>query len=671
MLNSTFHKLITTIMGFSCYMYLVNVLLLLSSIYFDLNSAKSTLTSAQFIRDPVIITSDNDAFRLGFFSPNNTSNRYVGIWYLDESNVIWVANKFDPVKDSSGIFTIYEDGNLVVLNELKQVVWSSNVSTVASNSTAQLLDSGNLILIDGTTGDTVWESFQHPSDTMVPKMKLSSNKITGKKMRVSSWKSLSDPSTGFYSLTLERLNAPELIFWVNESRPYWRSGPWNGKIFIGSLAMSTTGWSVGNEEDGSVYLVFNFPDNSSFTTVGLDPQGKFKFAYWNKRLENKDNKRVKRVIIAVAVIVGTIALAACAYLSWKLTAKQTGSRKKMIKDKTQVKLEELPLVSFEKLATATNNFHSSNMLGRGGFGVVYKGKLQDGQEIAVKMLSRASVQGLEQFMNEVAVISKLQHRNLIKLIGCCAEGEEKMLIYEFMPNKSLDTFLFDPIQKSVLDWRKRYDIIEGVARGLLYLHKDSRLKIIHRDLKASNILLDGQMNPKISDFGLARIFKDNEDQVNTRRVMGTYGYMPPEYAMKGLFSEKSDVYSFGVLLLEIVNGKRNTSFYDNEETLSLVEFAWKLWNEDNIISLIDQDIANSGYENQILRCIQIGLLCVQEVARERPTMTAVVSMLSNESVNLPPPRQVAFIPPRKNLWSEESQQPYSINSVTVTDMQGR
>ncbi|MED6140625.1 hypothetical protein PIB30_095044 [Stylosanthes scabra] len=350
-------------------------------------------------------------------------------------------------------------------------------------------------------------------------------------------------------------------------------------------------------------------------------------------------------------------------------------KKTTVGEQTQMKLDELPLFEFEKLSTATNNFHASNLLGKGGFGPVYKGQWEDGQEIAVKRLSKASGQGVEEFMNEVVVISKLQHRNLVRLLGCCIERDEQMLVYEFMPNKSLDAFLFDPQQRKVLDWKKRFKIIEGIARGILYLHRDSRLRIIHRDLKASNILLDDEMNPKISDFGLARIFRGGEDdEANTKRVVGTYGYMPPEYAMEGLFSEKSDVYSFGVLLLEIVSGRRNTSFYNHEQSLSLVGYAWKLWNEKNITSLIDPEIKDSCFEKSILRCIHIGLLCVQELTKERPTISTVVLMLISEITHLPPPGQVAFVH-KQNLHSSESSQKShqsnSNNNVTLTELEGR
>ncbi|XP_042479592.1 G-type lectin S-receptor-like serine/threonine-protein kinase B120 [Macadamia integrifolia] len=333
---------------------------------------------------------------------------------------------------------------------------------------------------------------------------------------------------------------------------------------------------------------------------------------------------------------------------------------------------ELPLFSFSSIETATNNFSTTNKLGEGGFGPVYKGKLVEGQEIAVKRLSKMSGQGLEQFKNEVVLISKLQHRNLVRLLGCCIEGDEKILIYEYMPNKGLDSFLFDPMKRALLDWRARVCIVEGIAQGLLYLHKYSRLRIIHRDLKASNVLLDCDMNPKISDFGTARIFGENESQANTNRVIGTFGYMSPEYAMDGLFSVKSDVFSFGVVMLEILSGKKNNCFYQADCNLNLLGHAWELWRKGKIFDLMDDTLVHSCSTSEFTRYVHVGFLCVQECAADRPTMSEVVSMLSNETTSLPSPKSPAFTVGKTNIGVESSSSGQeSVNDITISAIYGR
>ncbi|KAI3837884.1 hypothetical protein MKW92_000128 [Papaver armeniacum] len=331
---------------------------------------------------------------------------------------------------------------------------------------------------------------------------------------------------------------------------------------------------------------------------------------------------------------------------------------------------ELQIFNLACLTNATNNYCLKNKLGEGGFGPVYKGKLQNGQQIAVKRLSKSSGQGIEEFKNEVLLISKLQHRNLVKLFGCCVEGEENMLIYEYMPNKSLDAFLFDPRKKTCLDWDKRFDIIGGIARGLLYLHRDSRLRVIHRDLKASNILLNEDMIPKISDFGMARIFGGNQVIDNTRRVVGTVGYMSPEYMIGGTFSEKSDVFSFGVLVLEVVSAKRNNSFFDPEQPLNLLLHAWRLWNEEKWSEIVDEDLDDLYSPFEVIKCIHIGLLCCQNRVVDRPTMAEVDLMLNYET-DRPSPKEPPYTFPTS---SEKPSIPCihcSNNNVTLTTIGGR
>ncbi|GJY12046.1 G-type lectin S-receptor-like serine/threonine-protein kinase, partial [Tanacetum coccineum] len=315
---------------------------------------------------------------------------------------------------------------------------------------------------------------------------------------------------------------------------------------------------------------------------------------------------------------------------------------------------ELPLFSFSIVAKATANFSLDNKLGEGGFGPVYKGMLEDGGEIAVKRLSKTSTQGPDEFMNEVICISKLQHRNLVKLLGCSIMGDEKLLIYEYMPNRSLDEFIFDKRQSTTLDWTKRLNIIKGIARGLLYLHQDSRLRIIHRDLKASNILLDLDMNPKISDFGIARSFGGNETEASTERVVGTYGYMSPEYALDGLFSIKSDVFSFGVLVLEIVTGKKNRGFVHSEHKNNLIGHAWTMHSEGKSMELLDSSVMLGNPD-------------------DRPNMSSVVFMLGNEGA-LPKPKQPAFFTDMNLLGTDFSSISYptsSSNNLTFTEIAAR
>ncbi|KAA3488418.1 G-type lectin S-receptor-like serine/threonine-protein kinase isoform X1 [Gossypium australe] len=354
---------------------------------------------------------------------------------------------------------------------------------------------------------------------------------------------------------------------------------------------------------------------------------------------------------------------------------------------------DVPAFDFESILAATNNFSEENKLGKGGFGPVYMGKFPGGEEVAVKRLSSVSGQGLEEFKNEVVLIAKLQHRNLVRLLGYCIRGEEKILLYEYMPNKSLDSLLFGEASSQQLDWATRFNIILGIARGLLYLHQDSRLRIIHRDLKTSNILLDAEMNAKISDFGLARMIQGKQTEANTLRVIGTYGYMAPEYALDGLFSVKSDVFSFGIVVLEIISGKRNMRFYQVEDDApSLVGYVsrddfkigfllhmalpstaildiwlqgWRLWQEGKALDLMDERAGSNCNESEFMRCAHVGLLCVQEDPSERPTMGDIVLMLSGtQSSKLPIPKQPAYVI-RRPLSATASS--YS-NAVTNTEI---
>ncbi|CAL5405748.1 unnamed protein product [Camellia sinensis] len=393
-----------------------------------------------------------------------------------------------------------------------------------------------------------------------------------------------------------------------------------------------------------------------------------------EKLNSSSAKRRVRIIAIPISLVGVVLL--ILFLFFQVRNKRKLKRVGMTRfnpetdysDENERKYIELPLFDFATISKATDNFSISNKIGEGGFGPVYKGTLEEGQQIAVKRLSKSSRQGLDEFKNEVLCIAKLQHRNLVKLQGCCIEEEERMLIYEYLPNKSLDSFIFGEKQSMLLDWPKRFNIINGIARGLLYLHQDSRLRIIHRDLKAGNILLDNEMNPKISDFGMARSFGGNETQANTTRVVGTYGYMSPEYAIDGLFSIKSDVFSFGVLVLEIISGKKNRGFHHPDHNLNLLGHAWNLHKEGKSSELIDTSMADACNHPEVIRSIHISLLCVQQSPEDRPSMSSVVLMFCSDMV-LPQPKQPGFFSERKLLnadYSSSKAESHSANLLTVT-----
>ncbi|KAF0923403.1 hypothetical protein E2562_006307 [Oryza meyeriana var. granulata] len=392
----------------------------------------------------------------------------------------------------------------------------------------------------------------------------------------------------------------------------------------------------------------------------------------------------KAVIIPVTVAAALLLVVILLLIAVHLCKRSRKPHKHMLigsvnlGDEDEMRSSESLLYDLSTLRAATGNFSEENKLGEGGFGPVYKGTLKNGEEIAVKRLSATSHQGQLEMKNEVVLVAKLQHKNLVRLLGCCIEEHEKILVYEFLCNKSLDTILFEPARQQDLNWEQRFKIIEGIGRGLLYLHEDSRLKIIHRDLKASNILLDADMNPKISDFGLAKLFNTESSVANTSRIAGTYGYMAPEYALHGVFSAKSDVFSYGVLLLEIVTGRRNTSIHDSE---NLLAFVWRHRSRGGAGELLDGCPADGRRPQELLRCIHVGLLCVQEDPQLRPGMAAVVIMLNSHSVTLPAPAAPAFVStgaaaadaPERSTDHEVrtvSREP-SINGASVSDLEPR
>ncbi|GFP90252.1 g-type lectin s-receptor-like serine/threonine-protein kinase at4g27290 [Phtheirospermum japonicum] len=793
----------------------------------NLSSANDdTLNTSQIIIYNQTLVSSTGKFELGFFSPESSSNWYLGVWYknINVRTVVWVANRETPLRNStSGVLTLVEPGVLIIFSDTNTTVWSSNTSIVSRNPTAQLLDSGNLVLRDtakSTNDNYLWRSFEYPTDTFLPGMDFGLNLVTGKQIYLTSWKSNEDPALGDFTIKMDIAGYPQIVIKRGDALQY-RIGPWNGLRFSGMpniklnrtmtatlvmnssvvyysgfaisslvysrfmLSPSGTGqqftW-VDRAHDWVVYYKFpadicdnyrscgahgscnneNFPvcgclerfvprDEESWATSdwsggcvrrtplscrddvflkysGLKmPDARRTWyneslsleeceavclrncsctAYSNLDISNgsgcllwfgdlvdirqlsgepqeiyirmaaselDSSGRKRTTLIAVLTsLAGVVLLGlSLSLFIWKSRKNDRKVTKEEGPEESNDEDLEMPIYDLLTVSKATNSFSDDNKLGEGGFGPVYKGMLEDGKEIAVKRLSETSMQGLDEFKNEVLCIAKLQHRNLVKLLGCCLEGDEKMLIYEYMHNKSLDFFLF--ANRMSLDWPRRLHIINGLARGLMYLHQDSRLRIIHRDLKASNILLDSEMNPRISDFGIAKRVRGNETEHKTGRVVGTYGYMSPEYAFRGQYSVKSDVFSFGVLVLEIVSGERNCEFSIGDHGLNLLGHAWTLYKEGRPMELVDTCLYNLGNLDEVARLIHLGLLCVQHRAKDRPDMTKVIAMLSNDSV-LPQPNHPGLFTESDTLASESNAKPCPgscTNNITITMIDGR
>ncbi|KAH9802963.1 G-type lectin S-receptor-like serine/threonine-protein kinase [Citrus sinensis] len=671
----------------------------------QLSKAADTITPASsFIRDGEKFVSSSERFELGFFSPRKSRYRYLGIWYKQiPDTVVWVANRNSPIIEPNAALTISNNGNLVILNLTNGAIWSSNTSRKAENPVAQLLDTGNLIVRDNfsrsaSEGSCLWQSFDYPSDTLLAGMKLGWDLKNGVERYLTSWRSADDPSPGNITNRLDIHVLPELGLY-NGSQKLSRSGPWNG-IFFGAAPSYASILSepilVDNEDE--IYYSYESYNNPIIAILTVNPSGTVQRLIWHERSngwaavhlaptlfcqfyghcggnrvcsyektpnceclkgfkpksqhnqtrpgscvrsESADCKSGDRFIMvddiklpdllnvslnksmnlkeceaeclknrtcrayansevtgrgsgclmwareAILVICPSFSSGGASYYFMHILSMETKTQGKRANefckgDKTGSRKSRdslLPFFSLASVSAATNNFGVENKLGEGGFGPVYK-------------------QG------------------------------ENVLIYEYLPNKSLDSFLFDTTKEGLLGWGARIRIIE--------------------------------------DFGLARMFGGDELQSNTKRIVGTYGYMSPEYAIHGFFSIKSDVFSFGVLLLETLSSKRSTRFF-NTNSLTLLGHAWNLWKDDRSWELMDPKLQCEASYPIVKRYINVALLCVQENAADRPTMSEVISMLTNEFVNLPSPQQPGFSSLKKSVETVAR----SMNRLTLSVMDAR
>ncbi|ESW29353.1 hypothetical protein PHAVU_002G063700 [Phaseolus vulgaris] len=362
---------------------------------------------------------------------------------------------------------------------------------------------------------------------------------------------------------------------------------------------------------------------------------------------SRGNVVVIVVAVVSSVIVSVVGVTIGVYI-WKQRYIEKKRRGSNDAEKLAKSLQNKSLnFKYSTLDKATGSFHENNKLGQGGFGTVYRGVLADGREIAIKRLYFNNRHRAADFYNEVNIISSVEHKNLVRLLGCSCLGPESLLVYEFLPNKSLDRFIFDKNKGKELNWEKRFEIIIGTTEGLVYLHENSKTRIIHRDIKASNILLDGKFRAKIADFGLARSFQEDKSHISTA-IAGTLGYMAPEYLAHGQLTEKADVYSFGVLLLEMATGRQNNRSKESDDSDSLVTVAWKHFQAGTAEQLFDPNLVlqedhNIEVKDEILRGVHIGLLCTQEVPSLRPIMSKTLQMLTKKEENLIAPSNPPFL----------------------------
>ncbi|KAK1375047.1 putative bulb-type lectin domain-containing protein [Heracleum sosnowskyi] len=756
---------------------------------YNLAEATATIRVGDQLNSTRQLVSENGNFTLGFFTIEvETKLNYFGIWYTDHDvdRKVWVANRNTPIVDATAALTIDKTGQLIIISAGRTVV---NVSDQghAGNISATLQNDGNFVLADESDNHRVlWQSFDNPTDMLLPGMKLGSNLTSGKNWTLNSWLSDKVPASGTFSLSWEFFNDSNQLVIRRRGDVYWTSGrlmqsqdyqdrqtfdfmylnrPFDayhynfsirddaeaiiftyipvtgvipldrrfpmwiledkGDIIDGdsSMYLTSTAFCTGYETDNGCVTKSGLPlcrshnykfeernaefingetksdDNSSINLsdcmqrcwddcsclgfLSLNQNGTGCLMYFGTNYTINDRpgatsryvlvpsetyqdpkaKGSKWIWIVIAVVISLVLLLLASFCilrmrKIRLQGEEQKQRDEYLQDliasdsfessneigAARKEGHDLKIFSFGSIAAATNDFSDDAKLGQGGFGPVYKGKLVDGREIAIKRLAKTSGQGLVEFKNELILIAKLQHTNLVRVLGCCIYGDEKMLIYEYMPNKSLDYFLFDESKRDILDWKKRLNIIEGIGQGLLYLHKYSRLR--------------------------------NETQANTMRVVGTYGYMSPEYAMEGTFSVKSDVFSFGVLVLEIVSGRKNNSFYNLDRPLNLIGYAWELWKGGHVLDFKDPTLktTDSDVVKQLSRTVHIGLLCVQESAEDRPDMSYVISVLGNDNIPLPVPTQPAFFTGRSvlDLTSPESKsKDISVNGMSITEMEAR
>ncbi|CAN0915091.1 G-type lectin S-receptor-like serine/threonine-protein kinase At2g19130 [Linum grandiflorum] len=744
------------------------LILLCFSLNVHCSRGSVTIVPGQSLSGNQTLTSPEGNFALGFFEPGGSSSgrHYIGIWYnkLPNQTVVWVANREQPVSDPSrSELKLHEDGKLDLRNESGNVIWSTNSTSRASNSSvAVLLDNGNFVISDAENSSvTFWQSFDHPTDHWLPGSKIGYSKVSSARQILTTWRSPINPAPSEFTLEPNQNGSGHVLLW-NGSEMYWTSGVWNGRIFslVPELQLNyyvTNMSRITNENED--YFTYDSAVPSAFTRFVVESSGQLKqyvyaycgassicnlqeeplcvciegfepksqgdwdlgdhsggcvrkaplnctdggvdkfltlsnmqfpsnpeslpaadineceslclrncscdaFAYddngcliWKRSLFNlqqlleaervgKDihvrvssslvtselpsHSRNRKTVIIVAATLAGGALTLCIFVLLLVL----WTRRNPSPAKYEARDDTFSFFSYKELKTATKNF--SEKLGEGGFGSVFKGTLPNSTVIAVKQL-KSLQQSEKQFMAEVKTIGTIQHINLVRLRGFSVESSKRFLVYEYMPNGSLESLLFQQTASAAttLSWKSRYQIAVGTARGLSYLHEGCRDCIIHCDIKPDNILLDSEYTPKVADLGLAKIFGHEVSRVLTT-MRGTRGYLAPEWISGEPITSKADVFSYGMLLLEIISGSRNRD-YSEVENYFPFQLATTVSRQDDVRPLLDDRLEGNADLEELTRACKVGCWCIQDNEKDRPTMKQVVQILDGVSdVSTPP-----------------------------------